>query len=74
MANGGSERYGRSMTEFLQLVACAVAVLYGFGVLVTLIELWRAPHGFEDEDGFHVVVPGRAFSTGPSRAWRGSEI
>lgn len=51
------------MMEALQILGLAVAVLYGIGVVITLFELWRAPHGYEDEQGFHESEPGREFPT-----------
>ena len=43
------------MATILTVIATVIAALYGVAVLITLIELWRAPHGYEDENGFHVI-------------------
>lgn len=63
-----------TMQTLLLVLAAAALLLYGAAVVVMLVGIRRAPHGYEDEAGFHYGDDRRATTRPAPRAnphfWR----
>ncbi|MEQ1851771.1 MAG: hypothetical protein ABMA01_09300 [Chthoniobacteraceae bacterium] len=54
------------------MISILAGVLF-LGLVLMVYELWTAPEGFQDEDGFHVVDSSRR-TTANSRIGRGAAM